>query len=123
MNRSETLIGDMPPAEELGQVTLTAAGYAASGPVIAGDSTEGIKDGTIGGLLNLFGAGHVHELQRLAVEKSRLGIPLLVALDGIHGHRTLFPVPLGEAALFDRDTWALTARESAREAAADGMAR
>ena len=122
MNRIETLIGDMTLAEKLGQLTMTAAGYAVTGPVIAGDSTEGIKDGTIGGLLNLFGADHVHELQRLAVEKSRLGVPLLVAFDVIHGHRTLFPVPLGEAALFDRDTWALTARESAREAAADGIA-
>jgi beta-glucosidase len=48
------------------------------------------------------------QLQRLAVEESRLGIPLLIAFDVIHGHRTLFPVPLGEAALFDPEAWALT---------------
>jgi beta-glucosidase len=122
MSRIETLIRDMTLAEKLGQLTMTAAGYAVTGPVIAGDSTDAIKAGTIGNLLNLFGAGHVHELQRLAIEESRLGIPLLIAFDVIHGHRTLFPVPLGEAALFDPDTWALTAREASREAAADGIA-
>src|SRR6202163_3891493 len=109
-------------AEKLGQLTMTAAGYAVTGPVIAGDSTDAIRAGTIGNLLNLFGAGHVHELQRLAIEESRLRIPLLIAFDVIHGHRTLFPVPLGEAALFDPDAWALTAREASREAAADGIA-
>ena len=122
MSRIETLIKDMTLAEKLGQLTMTAAGYAVTGPVIAGDSTDAIRAGTIGNLLNLFGAGHVHELQRLAIEESRLRIPLLIAFDVIHGHRTLFPVPLGEAALFDPDAWALTAREASREAAADGIA-
>ena len=61
-------------------------------------------------------------MQRLAVEESRLGIPLLIGLDVVHGHRTLFPIPLGEAAAFDPELWALTAREAAREAAADGLA-
>ncbi|HEX2790260.1 MAG TPA: glycoside hydrolase family 3 N-terminal domain-containing protein [Steroidobacteraceae bacterium] len=109
-------------AEKLGQLTMTAAGYTVTGPVIAGDSTDAIKAGAIGNLLNLFGADQVREMQRLAVEESRLGIPLLIAFDVIHGHRTLFPVPLGEAALFDPDAWELTARESATEAAADGIA-
>src|SRR5580692_9350288 len=122
MNRIGTLIADMTLAEKLGQLTMTAAGSTVTGPVIAGDSTEAIRAGAIGNLLNLFGAGPVHELQRLAVEESRLGIPLLFAFDVIHGHRTLFPVPLGEAALFDQKAWELTARESASEAAADGIA-
>jgi beta-glucosidase len=122
MSRIEMLIREMTLAEKLGQLTMTAAGYAVTGPVIAGDSTDAIRAGAIGNLLNLFGAGHVHELQRLAIEESRLGIPLLIAFDVIHGHRTLFPVPLGEAALFDPDAWALTAREASREAAADGIA-
>src|SRR5579863_256165 len=97
-------------AEKLGQLTMVAAGYAVTGPVIAGDSTESIRDGTIGNLLNMVGADHCHEMQRLAVEGSRLGIPLLIGLDIIHGHRTLFPIPLAEAALFDPQVWALTAR-------------
>src|ERR1700693_3088725 len=109
-------------AEKLGQLTMTASSYAVTGPVIAGDSTEAIKAGTIGNRLNMVGAAHVREMQRLAIEESRLGIPLLIGLDVVHGHRILFPIPLGEAALFDPDTWALTARESAKEAAADGIA-
>jgi beta-glucosidase len=122
MSRIETLIGGMTLAEKLGQLTMTASSYAVTGPVIAGDSTDAIKAGTIGNLLNMVGAAHVREMQRLAVEESRLGIPLLIGFDIVHGHRILFPVPLGEAALFDPETWALTARESAKEAAAEGLA-
>src|SRR5882762_6978918 len=109
-------------AEKLGQLTMTAAGFTVTGPIIAGDSTDAIKAGTIGNLLNMVGAAHVREMQRLAVEESRLGIPLLIGFDVVHGHRILFPVPLGEAALFDPEIWALTARESAKEAAAEGVA-
>ncbi len=122
MNRTEKLMAQMTLAEKLGQLTMTAAGYAVTGPVIAGDSTEAIRQGTIGNLLNLAGAGPVREMQRLAVEESRLRIPLLIGLDIIHGYRTLFPIPLAEAALFDPGTWELTAREAAREGAADGLA-
>ncbi|HVW69081.1 MAG TPA: glycoside hydrolase family 3 N-terminal domain-containing protein [Steroidobacteraceae bacterium] len=122
MSRIEALIARMTLAEKLGQLTMTAAGYAVTGPVIAGDSTESIRNGTLGNLLNMVGAEHVHEVQRLAVEDSRLGIPLLIGLDIIHGHHTLFPVPLAEMAAFDPETWALTAREAAKEAAADGLA-
>jgi beta-glucosidase len=122
MSRIDTLIGAMTLAEKLGQLTMTASSYAVTGPVIAGDSTAAIKAGTIGNLLNMVGAAHVREMQRLAVEESRLGIPLLIGFDVVHGHRILFPVPLGEAASFDPETWALTARESAKEAAAEGLA-
>ena len=122
MSRVDALIGRMTLTEKLGQLTMTASSYAVTGPVIAGDSTDSIKAGTIGNLLNVVGAAHVREMQRLAVEESRLGIPLLIGFDVIHGHRTVFPVPLGEACLFDPKTWELTARESAAEAAADGLA-
>jgi beta-glucosidase len=122
LSRIESLLGRMSLAEKLGQLTMTASSYAVTGPVIAGDSTAAIKAGTIGNLLNMVGAAHVREMQRLAVEESRLGIPLLIGFDVVHGHRILFPAPLGEASVFDAETWALTARESAREAAADGLA-
>src|SRR4051794_20103494 len=122
MDRVETLLASMTLPEKLGQMTMTAAGYAVTGPVIAGDSTQSIKDGTLGNLLNLVGADHVHEMQRLAVEESRLKIPILIGFDIIHGHRTMFPVPIAEASAFDPYLWALTAREAAREAAADGLA-
>jgi beta-glucosidase len=121
-SRIEALIGRMSLSEKLGQMNMRASSYATTGPIIAGDSVQGIIDGTIGNLLNMVGADHVREMQRLAVERSRLGIPLLIGFDVVHGHRTLFPIPLGEAALFDPQAWAATARESAREAAADGLA-
>ena len=122
MSTIDKLIVRMTLPEKLGQMTMTAASYAVTGPVIAGDSTDSIRNGTLGNLLNLVGAAETREVQRIAVEESRLGIPLLIGFDVIHGHRTMFPVPLAEAAAFDAQLWHSTARESAREAAADGIA-
>src|ERR1700761_2365758 len=122
MSRVDDLLARMTLAEKLGQLTMTASSYAVTGPVLAGDSTESIRNGTVGNLLNMVGAAHCHEMQKLAVEGSRLGIPLLIGLDIIHGHRTQFPVPLAEVATFDPGAWTLTAREAAIEAAADGLA-
>ncbi len=121
MNRIEKLLGAMTLGEKLGQLTMTAAGYAVTGPVIAGDSTEAIRNGSIGNLLNLAGAGPIRDMQRLAVEHSRLRIPLLIGLDVLHGYRTLFPIPLAESALFDPEAWERTARAAATEAAGDGL--
>jgi beta-glucosidase len=122
VSRVEDLINRMTLTEKLGQLTMTACGMAVTGPTIAGDSTEAIKSGAIGNLLNLIGTENVREMQDLAVKQSRLGIPLLIGYDVIHGHRILFPIPLGEASSFDPEAWALSARESAKEAAADGLA-
>jgi beta-glucosidase len=122
MSRIENLLGDMTLAEKLGQLTMIAAGAAVTGPTTAGDAAGAIRAGTVGNLLNLVGSEAVHEMQRLAVEESRLSIPLLIGFDVIHGHRTLFPIPLAEAALFDPQAWTLSAREAAKEAAADGIA-
>jgi beta-glucosidase len=122
MSRIDTLLDAMTLPEKLGQLTMTASSYAVTGPIIAGDSTESIRNGTLGNLLNMVGSGPVHEMQKIAVEGSRLGIPLLIGLDVIHGHRTLFPIPLGEASLFDAAAWERTAHEAACETAADGLA-
>ena len=122
MSRIETLIATMTLAEKLGQLTMTAASHAVTGPVLAGDASDAISQGKVGSVLNLFGTQAVRELQRQAVEESRLGIPLLVALDILHGYRTLFPVALAEVAVFDPAVWELTARETAKEAAAEGIA-
>ena len=122
MSRVESLISRMTLTEKVGQLTMTACGMAVTGPTIAGDSSEAIKSGAIGNLLNLVGVENVRDMQDLAVKESRLGIPLLIGYDVIHGHRTLFPIPLGEAASFNAEFWASTAREAAMEAAADGLA-
>jgi beta-glucosidase len=122
VSRIETLLRSMTLPEKLGQLTMTTGGYAVTGPVRVEDPTGAIVAGTIGNLLNVVGADEVLRMQRLAVAESRLGVPLLIGFDVIHGHRTLFPVPLAEAGLFDPATWALTAREAAVEASADGVA-
>lgn len=122
MSRVESLLSAMTLPEKLGQLTMTTGGYAVTGPVRVEDPTSAIVAGTIGNLLNVVGADDVFRMQRLAVEESRLRVPLLIGFDVIHGHCTLFPVPLAEAALFDAATWALTAREAAIEANADGVA-
>jgi beta-glucosidase len=120
-SRIEALIGRMTLTEKLGQLTMMAASHTVTGPVITGHSTGDIRAGRIGNLLNLIGASAARDMQRIAVEESRLGVPLLIGLDVIHGHRTLFPAPLAEVALFDPEAWTRTAREAAREAAADGI--
>jgi beta-glucosidase len=122
MSRIETLIASMTLVEKLGQLTMTASSFTVTGPVIAGDSTDAIRSGAIGNLLNMVGPGPVHDIQKIAVEESRLKIPLIIGLDIIHGHRSLFPVPLAEAGVFDPILWEATAREAAIEGAADGLA-
>lgn len=122
MSRIEQLLSQMTLTEKLGQLTMTASGYAVTGPIIVGDSTDSIKDGSVGNLLNMVGPGPTHEMQKIAVEQTRLGIPLLIGLDIIHGHRILFPLPIAEAASFDPLLWERTAREAAKEGATDGLA-
>jgi beta-glucosidase len=121
VSRIDDLIAAMTLAEKLGQLTMTTAGYAVTGPVATTDLQAGILSGQIGNVLNLYGADAVKGVQKLALEQTRLKIPLLVGMDVIHGHRTIFPIPLGEASLFDPVAWEATAREAAREAAADGV--
>ena len=71
MSRIDKLMSEMTLAEKLGQLTMTAAGYAVTGPVIAGDSTDSIRNGTLGNLLNLVGSKPIHDMQRIAVEEFR----------------------------------------------------
>jgi beta-glucosidase len=73
MSHIEKLIGAMTLGEKLGQLTMTAAPYAVTGPFVAGDISEGIKSGAIGNLLNLYGPETVAKTQRMAVEETRLG--------------------------------------------------
>ena len=107
--------------EKAGQLNMLAWGYALTGSVGAGDATGAVRAGTVGSLINLVGAADVERVQRVAVEESRLKIPLFFGFDVIHGHRTLFPLPIGEACAFDPDLWERTARAAAIEATADGQ--
>jgi beta-glucosidase len=121
MGRIEALLAAMTLAEKIGQLNMPASFRAVTGPGERRELEEGVRSGRVGNVLNLWGSAHVHALQRLAAEHSRLRIPLLVGLDVVHGHRTIFPVPLAEAGLFDPDIWRETARAAAEEAAADGV--
>src|SRR5215470_13924398 len=121
MGRIEALLAAMTVAEKIGQLNMPASHQVVTGPGPRRELEEGVRSGRVGNVLNLWGAAEVQALQRLAAEHSRLGIPLLVGLDVVHGHRTIFPVPLAEACLFDPDSWASTARAAAGEAAADGV--
>ncbi|HUB65548.1 MAG TPA: glycoside hydrolase family 3 N-terminal domain-containing protein [Methylocella sp.] len=121
MNRIDTLLAAMTLEEKIGQLNMVAAGYAVTGPVLASGAADDIGAGRIGSLLNLWGAREVHAMQKIAVETTRLGIPLLFGFDVVHGHRTIFPIPLAEAASFDPILWEASAREAAAEAAADGI--
>ena len=122
MGRIDTLLAAMTIEEKIGQLNMVAASRVVTGPGELRDLHEGIRAGRIGGLLNLWGAEEVRAVQRLAVAESRLGVPLLLGLDVIHGHRTIFPVPLAEACLFAPNLWEKTARAAAEEATEDGVA-
>ena len=122
MGRIDTLLASMTLEEKIGQLNMVAASRVVTGPGELRDLQEGIRSGRIGNLLNLWGADETRDVQRLAVEESRLGVPLLMGLDVIHGHHTIFPVSLAEACLFDPDLWEKTARFAAEEAAEDGIA-
>ena len=121
MSAIEALLGRMTLAEKIGQLTMSAADQAVTGPVVARGLAQDVRSGAIGSVLNLYGTERVRAMQRLAVEESRLRIPLLFGLDVIHGYRTLFPVPLAEVAAFDVELWEATAREAACEAAREGV--
>lgn len=121
MSRIDSLLRAMTLEEKLGQLNLVTASQTVTGPIVAGDMTEDIRAGRVGGVFNLWGREVVTRAQRRAVEETRLEIPLFFGLDVLHGHRTIFPIPLAEAGAFDAGLWERTARVAALEAAGDGV--
>ncbi|WP_294358601.1 beta-glucosidase BglX [uncultured Sphingomonas sp.] len=126
----EALIAQMTVEEKAGQVTLMAAAWAggaatALNPAGAASSFEGqlaeVRAGRLGGVFNGNGAVMARRMQSVAMREARLKIPLIFAADVIHGLRTVFPVPLAEAASFDPELARRTARAAGVEAAASGI--
>jgi beta-glucosidase len=115
------LIPAMTLTEKLGQLAILSADFTVTGPVVVEDLAGEVRAGRVGSLFNLWGREAVREAQRVAVEETRLGIPLFFGLDIIHGFRTIFPIPLAEAGAFDPELWEATARHAAAEAAAAGI--
>ncbi len=121
MTDIDALIAAMTIEEKAGQLNMLAWGLALTGSTGAGDATADVRAGRVGSLINLVGAADVERLQRVAVEETRLKIPLFFGFDVIHGHRTMFPLPIAEACAFDPELWARTARAAAIEATEDGQ--
>ncbi len=117
----DSILALMTLEEKLGQLNQPGGPGPATGPAQRAGSEADVRAGRIGSYLGGQGAVRGRELQRIAVEESRLGIPLLFAHDVIHGYRTIFPVPLGEAASFDPAAVERASRIAAIEASADGI--
>src|SRR5690242_17693074 len=117
----ENLLASMTLEEKIGQLTMVRASEDGSS-VGTAELVEAVRAGRVGSILDLTNRNNLRLLQNAAVRQSRLGIPLLVTLDVLHGYKTIFPIPLGEAAAFDPVLWEATARAAALEAAAAGIA-
>lgn len=116
------LMAKMTVEEKIGQLNLLA-GYE---EIITGEARSSvigtkIQEGKVGAILNVKSQAKIREMQRIAVEESRLGIPLLFGMDVIHGYETVFPIPIGLAASFDMELIEKSARIAAQEASADGI--
>lgn len=120
-NHIDILMEKMTLQEKIGQLNLLTPGGAITGEVVSKDVNQKIIDGKVGGIFGIRGAENVRQVQEIAVKKSRLGIPLLVGMDVIHGHQTIFPIPLGLSCTWDTSLIEKTARIAALEATADGI--
>jgi beta-glucosidase len=107
--------------EKIGQLNLVTGGMAITGSVTNNGIGEGVKKGSIGGIFGLYGTENVRKMQEAAVNGSRLHIPLIFGLDVIHGHRTIFPIPLGMSATWDLGLIEQSAHIAAKEATAEGL--
>ena len=119
-SRIDELLGQMTLEQKLGQLQMLDADYPTG--KLTEEQLEMVRNGTLGSTLNGRGAKNTNEAQRIAVEESPLGIPLLFGFDVVHGYRTVFPVPLGEAATWDVADAERSAAIAAREARAAGVA-
>jgi beta-glucosidase len=124
--RVDALLGAMTLAEKVGQLTqLNGLGGEPTGNadnLVAGSALyERIRQGQLGSVLNEVNTSTLNALQRVAVKESRLGVPLIIGRDVIHGYRTIFPIPLGQAASWNPELVAAAAAVAAREARAVGI--
>tara|TARA_B100000927_G_scaffold268975_1_gene244102 strand:+ start:359 stop:2623 length:2265 start_codon:yes stop_codon:yes gene_type:complete len=121
----KNLLSQMTLEEKIGQMNQYNGFYDATGPAPDGGDQkkkyENVKNGLVGSMLNVRGVDEVRAFQKLAVEESRLGIPIIFGFDVIHGYKTIFPIPLAESASWDLNIIEKSARMSAKEASAAGL--
>ena len=115
------LMAKMTLQEKIGQLNLPVTGTIVTGQAKSSDVAAKIKRGEVGGLFNLKGVKNIREVQKIAVEQSRLKIPLLFGMDVIHGYETVFPIPFSLSCSWDVDAIRHSARIAAQEASADGI--
>lgn len=121
LTRVDSLIELMTLEEKIGQLTLFTSDWVVTGPTMRENYKKDILSGKVGAIFNAHTADYTCELQRMAVEETRLGIPLLFGYDVIHGYKTIFPISLGEAASWDLEAIEKAARIAAEEASAAGL--
>ncbi len=117
----EAIYAQMTLEEKIGQLNLLTPGGAVTGEVVSKDVGSKIKSGQVGGIFGINGAAKIRQAQEIAVNDSRLKIPLIVGMDVIHGHQTLLPIPLGMSCSWDMALIEQTARVAAKEATANGL--
>ncbi|HZM05816.1 MAG TPA: beta-glucosidase BglX [Candidatus Saccharimonadales bacterium] len=115
------LLGQMTLEEKIGQLNLLSTGFDTTGPVASQNVETAVRNGSTGGVFNLYTPARVRKLQEVAVGQSRLHIPLLFGYDVIHGHKTIFPIPLALSCTWDPEWIEKSARMAADEASADGV--
>jgi len=116
-----SLMSKMTIDEKIGQLNLPGAGDITTGQAGNSGIAKKIEEGKVGGLFNIKSVAKIREVQRIAVEKSRLKIPLIFGMDVIHGYETVFPIPLGLSCSWDLQEIEKSARVAATEASADGI--
>jgi len=119
--KADSIIRLMTLDEKIGQMSLFTSDMSSTGPTMRDDYVDLIKQGKVGAVFNAFTVDFVRDLQKIAVEETRLHIPLIFGFDVIHGHRTIFPIPLGQAATWDTAAIEKAERVAAVEASAEGL--
>ena len=119
--RVDSIMALMTLEEKIGQTVMYSGQGDQTGPEVSVDSKKYLKEGLLGAMLNVYSVDATKELQRMAVEETRLKIPLLFGYDVIHGQRTIFPINLGMSASWDPDLIEQSARIAAEEASAEGL--
>src|SRR5687768_104741 len=117
----DSVLAGMTLEDKVGQLTQYRGGWGETGPKVESGGEAEIREGKVGSFLGIFGSAYTRQLQRIAVEESPRRIPLLFAHDVIHGVRTIFPVPLAEAASWDTAAVRRAARVAAFEGTAHGL--
>ncbi|MBW6501169.1 MAG: glycoside hydrolase family 3 C-terminal domain-containing protein [Bacteroidales bacterium] len=120
-NKADSLIRLMTLEEKIGQLSLFTSDWSSTGPEMRGDYIDLIRKGTAGAVFNAYTVDFVRSLQKIAVEETRLGIPLIFGYDVIHGHRTIFPINLAQASTWDTAAIEKAERIAATEATAEGL--